>query len=86
MPKAPGAAALAGGRVAVELEDVAEGEFVEERDKVEWEEALAVKLVAEEEMSKDGEIEVLGRVDESLIRGCNLDYFMAAINSFFNYP
>ena len=46
MPEPPGAAAFAGGGVAVELEDVAEGEFVEEGDEARREKALAVQYPA----------------------------------------
>ena len=34
VPESPGATAFAGSRVAIEFEDVTEGHFVEELDKV----------------------------------------------------
>ena len=55
MPEPPGAAAFASGGIAVELEDVAEGEFVEEGDEVGREKALLAELVAEEFMLEEGE-------------------------------
>ena len=56
MPEAPCAAAFSGERIAIEFEDVAEGEFVEELDKVGREKALLAELEAKEFVLENREI------------------------------